>query len=145
MTSPREAYKNWHEKAHSDRTVGDRVADAVAHGMGSWKFIIIQSFIVLVWMSINIALLPTVRFDPYPFILLNLLFSTQAAYAAPVIMMSQNRAALRDKAEAEHQYEHQEKEMLENTALTRAVHEQAMQIATLVTTINTLLTREDKA
>ena len=52
MTTPREAYKNWHEKAHSDRTVGDRVADAVAHGMGSWKFIIIQTCIVLVWMSI---------------------------------------------------------------------------------------------
>ena len=71
--------------------------------------------------------------------MLNLLFSTQAAYAAPVIMMSQNRAAQRDKVQAEHQYEHQEKELSENTKLTRAIHEQTAQIAALVTTINTLV------
>lgn len=139
MTTPRMAYQNWHEKHLQDRSVGDRVADAVAHGMGSWRFIIIQTFIVLLWMIANIILIPTIRFDPYPFILLNLLFSTQAAYAAPVIMMSQNRAAQRDKAESEHQYEHQEKELLENTSLTRQVHEQAVQIAALVDAINTLL------
>jgi len=142
MTStPRAAYKNWHETARSNLRVGDRVADAVANGMGSWKFIIIQTCIVIVWMTANVLLVPTVRFDPYPFILLNLLFSTQAAYAAPVIMMSQNRAAQRDKVQAEHQYVHQEKELTENTKLTREIHEQALQIAALVTSIDALLAK----
>lgn len=139
MTTPRVAYQNWHEKHLGDRSPGDRIADAVANGMGSWRFIIIQTCIVVMWMVANILLIPTVRFDPYPFILLNLLFSTQAAYAAPVIMMSQNRAAQRDKAAAEHQYEHQELELKENTELTRQIHEQAAQIATLVNAIDKLL------
>ena len=143
MTTPQTDYKNWHEQAQTDRSVGDRLADAIAKGMGSWKFIIIQSLIVIVWMALNIALIPTVRYDPYPFILLNLLFSTQAAYAAPIIMMSQNRAAQRDKTQAEHQYDHQETELAENTALTREIHEQATQIAALVTTINALLAATD--
>lgn len=139
MTTPQTTYKNWHEKAQTDRGLGDRLADSIAKGMGSWKFIIIQSLIVVVWMAINIVLIPTLRYDPYPFILLNLLFSTQAAYAAPIIMMSQNRAAQRDKIQAIHQYDHQEMELAENTALTREIHEQASQIASLVITINALL------
>lgn len=139
MTASRATYLHWHAKHLHDRSLGDRIADAVANGMGSWRFIIIQTVIVIGWMAANIAMLPTVRFDPYPFILLNLLFSTQAAYSALVIMMSQNRAAQRDKAESEHQYEHQEKELRENTALTRQVHEQAVQIAALVAAIDSLL------
>jgi uncharacterized membrane protein len=72
--------------------------------MGSWRFIIWQTVIVMIWMAANIV--GVVRhWDPYPFILLNLLFSTQAAYAAPIIMMSQNRAAERDRAQAAADYE----------------------------------------
>src|SRR5437764_718402 len=78
-------------------------AEAVASGMGSWLFIIIQSVIVVVWIISNVWLL-THPFDPYPLILLNLLFSTQAAYAAPVIMMSQNRQAAKDRLMAESDY-----------------------------------------
>ena len=103
-------------------TVGERVADSVASGMGSWRFIIIQTVIVILWMVLNVIALVH-HWDPYPFILLNLLFSTQAAYAAPIIMMSQNRAAARDKIQAEHQYKHQELELQENTELTKAIHE----------------------
>ena len=92
--------KNWHA-AHKDRmTFGQRIADAVATGMGSWTFIIIQTMFVIVWMTANIIEVVTRRWDPYPFILLNLLFSTQAAYAAPIIMMSQNRSAERDRFQA---------------------------------------------
>jgi uncharacterized membrane protein len=115
-------HKNWFRKHEDIMTVGERVADSVATGMGSWKFIIIQTVIVLIWMVLNVVAL-THHWDPYPFILLNLLFSTQAAYAAPIIMMSQNRAAARDKIQAEHQYQHQELELQENTELTKAVHE----------------------
>jgi len=88
-----------HSRAHihTPATYGERIADAVAANMGSWRFIIIQSVIVAVWIGCNLLALLG-HWDPYPFILLNLLFSTQAAYAAPVIMMSQNRAAAKDRA-----------------------------------------------
>ncbi len=84
--------------------LGDRIADSVANGMGSWKFIIWQTVIVALWMSLNIIAFLQ-HWDPYPFILLNLIFSTQAAYAAPIIMMSQNRQNLRDREQALHDYE----------------------------------------
>jgi uncharacterized membrane protein len=82
---------------HMPTDLGDKIADAVASGMGSWRFIIIQSVIVAAWIALNLFAV-VLRWDPYPFILLNLLFSTQAAYAAPIIMMSQNRAAAKDRA-----------------------------------------------
>jgi uncharacterized membrane protein len=92
--------KDW-SAAHRDRmTVGQRIADAVASGMGSWAFIIIQTLLVAAWMILNVIELVSHHWDPYPFILLNLLFSTQAAYAAPIIMMSQNRSAERDRFQA---------------------------------------------
>ncbi len=71
--------------------------------MGSWKFIIIQTVFVILWMTLNILGF-AMHWDVYPFILLNLLFSTQAAYAAPIIMMSQNRAAERDRHQAMEDY-----------------------------------------
>jgi uncharacterized membrane protein len=89
----------WHEKHKQKATFGERVADKVATKMGSWSFIIIQSIVVLVWMVLNIIGIIS-HWDPYPFILLNLLFSTQAAYAAPIIMMAQNRQNDRDREQA---------------------------------------------
>ncbi len=96
--------KNWHEKDLDTRTWGERLADQVAEGMGSWKFIIIQTLVVAAWMTGNVIGV-VYHWDPFPFILLNLLFSTQAAYAAPIIMMSQNRQADRDRAQATADYE----------------------------------------
>jgi uncharacterized membrane protein len=71
-------------------TVGQRIADTVAANMGSWRFIIIQSGILVIWIILNVTAYVQ-QWDPYPFILLNLALSFQAAYAAPFIMMSQNR------------------------------------------------------
>jgi len=96
--------RNWHTADLESRTFSGKLADAVAVGMGSWTFIILQTAFVVVWMGLNvIAYLE--HWDPYPFILLNLVFSTQAAYAAPIIMQSQNRAAARDREQAQHDYE----------------------------------------
>jgi uncharacterized membrane protein len=81
--------------AESTRTFGDRLADAVAATIGSWPFIIGQSVFLFVWMVLNL-LGWIYRWDPYPFILLNLFLSFQAAYASPIIMMSQNRQAKLD-------------------------------------------------
>lgn len=83
---------------------GERLADAVASGMGSWRFIIIQTIIVAAWMALNVVAYIS-HWDPYPYILLNLLFSTQAAYAAPIIMMAQNRQSDRDRVKADEDFQ----------------------------------------
>ena len=80
--------------------IGARVADKVTNFLGSWTFIIIQTVIVAIWVAGNIYLL--FHFDPYPFIFLNLAFSTQAAYAAPLILLASNRASVRDRMTLEH-------------------------------------------
>ncbi|HLJ81010.1 MAG TPA: DUF1003 domain-containing protein [Ktedonobacterales bacterium] len=104
-------------------TAGERIADAVAKGMGSWKFIITQSMLVGGWILLNLLAFAA-HWDPYPFILLNLLFSTQAAYAAPIIMMSQNRQAQKDHVRDDH--EANEVEML------YTINQQQLEILTLL-------------
>ena len=96
-------HKNWHDAHKDSLNFGQRLADSVANGMGSWRFIIIQTLIVVAWMGLNIVGFLH-HWDAYPFILLNLLFSTQAAYAAPIIMMAQNRQSERDRAQATADY-----------------------------------------
>jgi len=81
--------------------LGARIADRVTGFMGSWRFLILQTLIVAAWLAGN-AFLLTRPFDPYPFILLNLAFSTQAAYAAPLILLAGNRSAVRDRLTLEH-------------------------------------------
>ncbi len=95
---------NWHDQHSATLKASDRIADAVANGMGSWRFIILQSVFVVIWMTLNIVGLIH-HWDVYPFILLNLIFSTQAAYAAPIIMMSQNRQSQRDRIQAQEDYQ----------------------------------------
>lgn len=84
-------------------SLGQRVADAVAAMMGSWTFIIVQTTILFLWIVLN-AVAYIRHWDPYPFILLNLALSFQAAYAAPFIMMSQNRQQDIDRKQAENDY-----------------------------------------
>ena len=80
-------------------TFGQKAADMIASIVGSWTFIIIQSFLLVFWISLN-AIAWIYHWDPYPFILLNLVLSFQAAYTAPVILMSQNRTAEKDRRKA---------------------------------------------
>lgn len=94
----------WHDKHEASRKISDRIADAVASGMGSWRFIVLQSIFVVIWMALNVWGY-IAHWDAYPFILLNLIFSTQAAYAAPIIMMSQNRQSQRDRVQAQEDYQ----------------------------------------
>jgi len=89
----------------SSLTVGQRVADRVAEFGGSWTFILMFTMILVGWIVLNTAVLVGRPYDPYPFILLNLILSTLAALQAPVIMMSQNRQAAKDRLDAEHDYE----------------------------------------
>jgi uncharacterized membrane protein len=100
-----------------DLTFGQRLADKVAEVGGSWTFIIVFSLVLGVWMIINTIVLATRAFDPYPFILLNLALSTLAAVQAPIILMSQNRSAARDRLMARHDYEVNLKAEIEIAAL----------------------------
>src|SRR6188472_3441476 len=81
-----------------------RFSEAVARTFGTARFLAIQTVIVVVWIALNVALV-AFQWDPYPFILLNLVFSTQAAYAAPLILLAQNRQADTDRVKAEHDYQ----------------------------------------
>ncbi|WP_286813606.1 MULTISPECIES: DUF1003 domain-containing protein [unclassified Maribacter] len=83
---------------------GQQLADKVASFGGSWKFIILFSLIIFIWITANIVLLANKGFDPYPFILLNLILSCLAALQAPVIMMSQNRQEEKDRERAKQDY-----------------------------------------
>src|SRR5271169_5052981 len=91
-------------QADADKlTTGQRIADRLASVMGSWGFIIVQSILLAIWIVMNVVAYMH-HWDPYPFILLNLALSFQAAYAAPIIMMSQNRQAVKDRLMAEQDY-----------------------------------------
>ena len=95
--------KNWHAAHAAKLTAGQHVADSVAATMGSWSFIITQSVILTLWITVNVVAWID-HWDPYPFILLNLALSFQAAYAAPFIMISQNRQAERDCHQADEDF-----------------------------------------
>ena len=97
--------------------LGARVADRVTDFLGSWTFLAIQSVIVVAWIAGNVALL--FDFDPFPFILLNLAFSTQAAYAAPLILLAGNRQELKDRMTLEHAAEKADLEDQQNRELLK--------------------------
>ena len=86
---------------HDEATLGERVADKAAAGIGSWTFLIIQTIAVLCWLGLNIFGFMQ-HWDPFPFILLNLLFSVQAAYTGPVLLLAGNRQAQKDRLTLEH-------------------------------------------
>jgi uncharacterized membrane protein len=95
--------KNTDQKISEQLTFGQKAADAIARFAGSWTFIIIFTAVILVWISANVYFLIH-AFDPYPFILLNLVLSCVAAVQAPLIMMSQNRQEEKDRQRAENDY-----------------------------------------
>jgi uncharacterized membrane protein len=95
--------RNVNELHREKLSQGQRIADRLAAVMGSWTFIISQSVVLAVWITLNVIAYVQ-HWDPYPFILLNLTLSFQAAYAAPIIMMSQNRQAAKDRLMAEQDY-----------------------------------------
>jgi len=98
--------RNWHETHVEKQSPGDRIADRVAAFIGSWAFIIGQTGVMAVWILVNtLALFGFIRFDMYPFVFLNLFMSAEAAFATPLILMSQNRSAERDREHARHDYD----------------------------------------
>ncbi|MGH2566219.1 MAG: DUF1003 domain-containing protein [Ginsengibacter sp.] len=113
--------KTWHDLYQESLSFGEKLADKVANGMGSWTFIISQTIFVVLWMALNIVGF-MYHWDVYPFILLNLLFSTQAAYAAPIIMMAQNRQNERDRMQAQKDYQTNAEAKIEIEALQQKLN-----------------------
>ncbi|MGH2518509.1 MAG: DUF1003 domain-containing protein [Chloroflexota bacterium] len=88
--------QNGRLEQHEPRTLGERVADAAASSIGSWRFIIVQTLLVIIWVAVNAAGW-RLHWDPYPFILLNLMFSVQAAYTGPILLLANNRQTAIDR------------------------------------------------
>jgi|SRR6266853_4403339 len=135
--------RNINEEMDERLTFGQRIADRVAAFGGSWTFIMLFGTILVVWMALNTFLLAHLgqgpegaQWDPYPYILLNLLLSTLAALQAPVIMMSQNRAAEKDRLAAEQDYRVNLKSELMLEELIRKIRAQDAEIEHLVRTLD---------
>jgi uncharacterized membrane protein len=145
LRARRRAERGRREHGAPALTPGQRIADAVAETMGSWRFIIIQSTILFAWIVLN-AVAWIRHWDPYPFILLNLALSFQAAYAAPFIMMSQNRQADIDRLKAEEDYKVNIKAELEIELLHQKIDElrerEIMALAQSVERLTALLDKE---
>ena len=125
--------RNVNVEFQQSATFGQRIADRVAAIGGSWRFIIGFAAVVVVWVAVNSAMMVAHPFDPYPYILLNLFLSLLAAIQAPIILMSQNRAAARDRVEAAHDYEVNLKAEIEIAALHAKIDEiRTNELATLL-------------
>jgi uncharacterized membrane protein len=140
--------KTSHEQAVDQLTMGQKIADQVASTMGSWPFIIVQSLILLVWIILNVTAYVQ-KWDPYPFILLNLALSFQAAYAAPFIMMSQNRQQDIDRKEAESDHQVNVKAELEIELLHQKIDQlrekEVLMLTQAVADLTALLTKDRAA
>lgn len=113
--------ENFQDEIEAELTLGQKIADRVASFGGSWTFIISFFSFIIVWMTINVWFLATKPFDPYPFILLNLILSCLAAIQAPIIMMSQNRQEQKDRQRSEHDYKINLKAELEIKLLSEKI------------------------
>jgi uncharacterized membrane protein len=113
--------ENIQDEIEGDLSFEQKIADQVAAFGGSWTFIIMFFAFIVIWMLINIWFLATKPFDPYPFILLNLLLSCLAAIQAPIIMMSQNRQEQKDRQRGEHDYKINLKAELEIKLLSEKI------------------------
>ena len=134
--------RNVNEIIDEKLTFAQSVADSVAKIIGSWKFIIIQSSILALWVVLNIVAWVK-HWDPYPFILMNLFLSLQAAYTAPIIMMSQNRLAARDRIEAHQDFLVNQKTEEEARAILTHLAAQDNALAIIHQTLDKLVTPQD--
>jgi uncharacterized membrane protein len=105
---------------HEEATFGEQLADKIASGIGSWTFLIIQSIAVLCWVGLNLFGFIN-HWDPFPFILLNLLFSVQAAYTGPVLLLAGNRQAQKDRLTLEHAAHEADKADEQNVQILKAI------------------------
>jgi uncharacterized membrane protein len=121
------------EQLHRSQRFGDRASDLVVGAMGSWKFILIQTALVVAWVTANAWLLSR-PYDPFPFLLLNIAFSTQAAYASPLILMSQNRQSAKDHARDDLESV-EVQQLTESHSMLMAMNKQQLEILQVLNTL----------
>jgi uncharacterized membrane protein len=127
----------------SEATFGQRLADRVAAVGGSWGFLIGFGIAMAIWIALNTVILATEVFDPYPFVFLNLMLSLLAAVQAPVILMAQNRQAIRDRLAAAHDYEVNLKAEIEIAALHDKLDQiRTNELATLIERVESAVVRK---
>jgi|SRR5579872_876307 len=124
---------------HEEATFGESLADTIAAGIGSWKFLIIQTVAVLCWVGLNIVGLVR-HWDPFPFILLNLLFSVQAAYTGPVLLLAGNRQAQKDRLTLEHAAEEADKADHQNVMILKAIEKNTELTVTILRHVEKMVT-----
>jgi uncharacterized membrane protein len=129
LSRPRQGFRIG---VHYDPDAFGRFSEAIARFLGTGRFLMGQTIVVVIWILINAAA-ATLRWDPYPFILLNLMFSTQAAYAAPLILLAQNRQDDRDRAQAEHDREVNARTQADTEYLARELASVRLALADVVT------------
>jgi uncharacterized membrane protein len=134
--------QNVNEIIEAQLTFGQRASDWVAQNIGSWTFVIAQSLILTVWVILNITAY-VMHWDPYPFILMNLVLSLQAAYTAPIIMMSQNRQSARDRLDAHNDYLVNQKAEQEVRAILEHLDAQNMAIVEIHRLLEDLRIKKD--
>jgi uncharacterized membrane protein len=122
---------------HDEATFGEMLADRISSGIGSWTFLIVQTVAVLIWLVGNAILF--FHFDPRPFILLNLLFSVQAAYTGPVLLLAGNRQAQKDRLTLEHACAEADKADLQNVQILKAIEENTEVMLTILRHVETLV------
>jgi uncharacterized membrane protein len=129
---------------HDEATYGEKLADKIASGIGSWTFLIVQSFLVLCWVLGNIILTIIQKennhWDPFPFILLNLLFSVQAAYTGPVLLLAGNRQAQKDRLTLEHAAYEADKADEQNVEILKAIEHNTEVTLTILRHVESLVT-----
>src|SRR5256885_4707826 len=107
---------------HEHATFGEQLADGIASFIGSWRFLIIQTALVITWVTINsLQATGKIHIDPYPYILLNLAFSTQAAYTGPVLLLAGNRQSQKDRLTLEHAAHEADKADRQNVQILKAI------------------------
>jgi len=135
LDTPKATRRSWVPRIRRDPDAVGRVAEAFARFMGTGRFLMYMTLIVVVWVTINVVGLWGLRWDPYPFILLNLFFSTQASYAAPLILLAQNRQDDRDRVAIEQDRQRAERNLADTEFLAR-------EIAALRIGLNEVATRD---
>jgi uncharacterized membrane protein len=130
LTSPRQGRRIG--VSYDSEAFGE-FAEAIARNLGTARFIVIQTFIVIFWIAGNVAFV-FLRWDPYPFILLNLAFSTQAAYAAPLILLAQNRQEIRDSSQTDNDRRVAERTQADTEFLARELAGVRLALGDMVTT-----------
>ena len=124
---------------HDEATFGEMLADKIASSIGSWTFLIVQTCAVLLWLTLNIVGFVN-HWDPFPFILLNLLFSVQAAYTGPVLLLAGNRQAQKDRLTLEHAAYEADKADEQNVEILKAIERNTEVTLTILRHVESLVT-----